>query len=48
MKNEKSGGGKGYIGKIPNKNVMIINAPFQQTDRKSGKVKRGKDLRTGK
>lgn len=38
----------GYIGKIKNSATQIIKAPTQSTERKTGKVKTGKDLRAGR
>lgn len=37
----------GYAGKIKNGAVQNIKAPSQTTDRKTGTVRRGSDLRTG-
>ena len=39
---------KGYVGKIPNAGTMKVQAPHQTTPKKTGKMKTGKDLRTGK
>lgn len=46
MANQK--GGKGYAGKISNSSVQVVKAPFQQSSKQNGTVKRGDDLRTGK
>lgn len=41
-------GHKGYIGKIQNTGSQIVKAPHQITQSKTGKVRTGADLRTGK
>lgn len=46
MKN--SGKGKGYVGKISNAGIQVVQAPFQTPKNTHGTVKRGDDLRTGK
>lgn len=38
----------GYIGKIPNKGNMVVEAPNQIKGGKSGTVHKGSDLRCGK
>ena len=38
----------GYIGKIKNGGSQVVKAPNQKTDRKTGTVKTGGDLRGGK
>lgn len=38
----------GYVGKIKNGGTQVVQAPHQSVDRKTGKVKTGSDLRTGK
>lgn len=38
----------GYVGKIKNGGTQVVQAPSQKVDRKTGKVKTGSDLRTGK
>lgn len=37
-----------YIGKIKNGGTQKVEAPHQSKDQKSGNVKTGTDLRTGK
>ncbi len=39
---------KGYIGRIKNSGTQVVKAPNQSTDRKTGTVKKGNDLRSGK
>ena len=39
---------KGYIGSIQNAGTQVVKAPHQITAAKTGTVKTGKDLRTGK
>ena len=39
---------KGYIGRIQNTGTQVVKAPHQITAAKTGTVKTGKDLRTGK
>lgn len=41
-------GKKGYAGNIKNTGSQMVKAPFAQTPKKNGTVKRGDDLRTGK
>lgn len=48
MKDNKSGKGKGYAGRISNSGVQVVQAPFTQTKQNHGTVTRGDDLRTGK
>lgn len=38
----------GYVGSIKNAGTKVVDAPNQSTPRKTGKVKTGTDLRTGK
>lgn len=38
----------GYIGKIKNQSSQKVEAPMQTTAAKTGKVRKGNDLRTGK
>lgn len=38
----------GYIGKIQNAGSQVVKAPEQKTLRKTGTVKTGTDLRSGK
>lgn len=38
----------GYIGKIKNAGTQVVQAPKQTTDRKTGTVRKGTDLRTGR
>ena len=46
---DKSGkGGHGYIGKIANAGTQVVQAPHQTVKGKTGTVKTGTDLRTGK
>jgi hypothetical protein len=37
-----------YIGKIKNQGTQVVKAPNQTAATKTGKVKTGTDLRTGK
>ena len=37
-----------YIGRIKNQGTQTVQAPHQSTPSKTGKVKTGSDLRTGK
>ncbi len=39
---------KGYTGRIKNSGTQVVKAPHQSTDRKTGTVKKGTDLRSGK
>lgn len=39
---------KGYIGAIKNTGTQVVKAPHQIAAAKTGKVRTGKDLRTGK
>lgn len=39
---------KGYIGRIQNSGTQVVKAPHQITATKTGTVKTGQDLRTGK
>lgn len=39
---------EGYSGKIKNQGTQKVEAPRQTTPSKTGKVKTGKDLRTGR
>lgn len=38
----------GYIGRIKQSGSQVVKAPDQKTDRKTGTVKTGNDLRSGK
>lgn len=38
----------GYVGQIKNSGTQVVKAPNQVTDRKTGTVKTGSDLRSGK
>ncbi len=38
----------GYVGQIPNSATMNVKAPNQVKENPTPKVKKGKDLRTGK
>ena len=40
--------GNGYAGKIANTGTQIVKAPAQTSPKKTGTVKTGSDLRTGK
>lgn len=48
MKENGKSKGKGYIGKISNSGVQVVQAPFQQTKQSHTTVKHGDDLRNGK
>lgn len=39
---------KGYIGRVQNTGTQVVKAPHQITAAKTGTVKTGKDLRSGK
>ena len=39
---------KGYTGRIKQSGSQVVKAPNQINDRKTGTVKTGSDLRTGK
>ena len=39
---------KGYAGRIANTGSQVVKAPDQSARKSTGKVKTGKDLRTGK
>lgn len=39
---------KGYVGRIQNTGTQVVKAPHQITAAKTGMVKTGQDLRTGK
>ena len=41
-------GRKSYIGRIKNQGSQVVQAPIQTTPKKSGTVKTGRDLRTGR
>lgn len=43
-----TGGKKGYAGSVKNTGSQMVKAPFAQTTKNNGTVKRGDDLRTGK
>lgn len=38
----------GYVGRIQNTGTQVVKAPHQITAAKTGTVKTGKDLRSGK
>ena len=37
-----------YIGRIKNAGSQVVEAPKQETEKKTGKVKTGRDLRAGR
>lgn len=37
-----------YIGRIKNAGSQVVEAPKQTTEKKTGKVKTGRDLRAGR
>ena len=39
---------KGYIGRVQNTGTQVVKAPHQIAAAKTGTVKTGKDLRSGK
>lgn len=41
-------GKKGYAGSIKNTGTQHVKAPFSQSTKQNGTVKRGEDLRSGK